>query len=79
MRIYKEVELQDFEFWGGAISTIDELTEEQVQTIWEGLEETAAEPMTETDINDFFWFDTDTIAAWLGFADWEDFLQSKEE
>lgn len=79
MTIYKEVELQDFEFWGGALNTIDELTEEQVKTVWEGLEEIAAAPMTETDINDFFWFDTNTIAEWLGFADWEDFLQSKEE
>lgn len=26
---------------------------------------------TETDINDFFWFDTETIAAWLGYKDFE--------
>ena len=26
---------------------------------------------TETDINDFFWFERDTIADLLGYSDWE--------
>lgn len=28
--------------------------------------------MDATDVNDFFWFENDTIADWLGFSDWEE-------
>lgn len=27
--------------------------------------------MSETEINDLFWFEEDTIAQWLGFDDFE--------
>lgn len=32
---------------------------------------------TETDINDFFWFETDTIADLLGYSDWEALIEER--
>ena len=30
------------------------------------------EGWSDTAINDFLWFETDTIAEWLGYEDWDD-------
>ena len=50
------------------------LTLSELEKVWEELEyywlENNEMP-SETDINDFFWFETDTIAEWLGYEDWE--------
>ena len=34
---------------------------------------------TETQINDLFWFDSDLIAQWLGFEDFEDLEKHNKE
>ena len=74
MKIYKEVDYSSFEFWSGAVYTVNQLTSRELEKVWEELEyywlENEEEP-TETDINDFFWFERDTIAEWLGYEDWE--------
>ena len=33
---------------------------------------------TDTEINDFFWFERDTIAEWLGYEDWEDLENNRD-
>ena len=30
------------------------------------------DPLTLTQLNDFFWFEADTIAEWLGYESFED-------
>ena len=60
MRIYREIALGDFEFWSGAVSVAKRLTENEFEMVEQYLEETGAE-FSETDINDFFWFETETI------------------
>lgn len=57
--------------WSGAVQTLDILTDEEIEQILNILEECNTEPMDRTDLNDFFWFDTDTIAEWLGYDDFE--------
>lgn len=72
MKVYKEVvQKNDFDFWSGAVYTVDTLTEEQFETILNLLEESCDGSMSETELNDFFWFETDLIAEWLGFGSWE--------
>lgn len=71
MTIYKEVDYTEFEFWGGALNTVTFLTDQEGQQIFDYLEEILETP-SETDINDFFWFEDDRIAEWLGYDDWED-------
>lgn len=78
MKIYKEESLSDFEFWSGAVGRAENLTDEEFGIIEDALEEMFPDGMTETEINDFFWFDFDTIAQWLGYEDEEDFRQSRK-
>lgn len=68
MKIYKEEDLINFEFWGGAFYNAIYLTDEEIGIIEGILEETYSEGMTETEINDFFWFEEDIIAEWLGYS-----------
>lgn len=72
MKIYKEVyDANDFEFWGGAKDTVKEMTDGQVQEVFGMLEDVYPDGMSEPELNDFFWFEEDTIAEWLGFDSFE--------
>lgn len=71
MKIYREESLREFEFWSGAKYTAKVLTNEQLDEIESLLEIDNPDGMSETEINDFFWFEEDTIAYWLGFGDFE--------
>ena len=65
-------EIKD-ELWSGAKDTVEELTNdefEQVMSILEDYYCTDGSP-TMTQINDFLWFERDTIAEWLGYKDFD--------
>ncbi|OQB14299.1 MAG: hypothetical protein BWY15_01154 [Firmicutes bacterium ADurb.Bin193] len=79
MKIYKEESLTDFEFWSGAKDTAKYLTDEELTTIESYLEELFPDGMDETELNDFFWFEDDTIAEWLGYEDFEALMNRNEE
>lgn len=72
MKIYREKSLRNFEFWSGAKENASELTSEQLDTVESMMEEIQPEGWEEAEINDFFWFDFDTIKEWLGITDEED-------
>jgi len=72
MKIYSEKSLRNFEFWSGAKDNANELTSVQLDEVENILEDLYPEGMDETQINDFFWFDFDTIKDWLGITDEED-------
>ena len=69
MKVYKEMNLRDFEFWSGAKSNAETLTDEQLDLVESILEDAFPDGMDETQINDIFWFDFDTIREWLGVED----------
>jgi len=78
MRVYKEMTVSEFEFWSGAKQTVNILTEDELETIWEYLEETAPEEgMDEVEINDFFWFEDEVIADILGWPSYEDLWEAR--
>jgi hypothetical protein len=79
MKITKEENLSNFEFWSGAKDTAKYLTEEEFNTIESVLEDMNPEGMTETAVNDLFWFEEDTIADWLGYSDFEEIMKEREE
>ena len=66
MKVYSEINLRDFKFWSGAKSNAETLTDEQLATVQYNLEEIYQDGMSETQINNFFWFKFDTIHEWLG-------------
>ena len=72
MKIYSEKSLRNFEFWSGAKENANELTGAQLDEVETILEDLYPEGMDETQINDLFWFDFDTIKEWLGITDEEE-------
>ena len=79
MKIYEEKSLVNFEFWSGAKETVKYLTYEELNTIEAILEDLYPDGMEDTQINDLFWFDDDTIAQWLGYYDFEELMHRDDE
>ena len=72
MKVYKEMDLRDFKFWSGAKLNAETLTDEQLAIVQYNLEEIYQDGISETQINDLFWFDFDTIREWLGIEEEKD-------
>lgn len=72
MKYYVEDSLSNFNFWSGGKDRADLLTSEQLDTVEQMMEEIEpVEGWSDTAINDFFWFEFDTICEWLGYDDEE--------
>lgn len=80
MKVIKEVcSSYDFDFWSGARDTVKYLSDDEVKTIFSMLEEIEPDGMDETAVNDFFWFEDDTIAEWLGWDDFETIMNARSD
>ena len=75
MRIYRDIPLTQFEFWAGAKDTIKHLTEFELKEIELILEDLCWEGLSEEQLNDFFWFERDLIAEWLGYEDFDEIME----
>jgi hypothetical protein len=75
MKIYRDISLTEFEFWAGGKDTVEELTESELEQIEQILEEIYPEGLSETDVNDIFWFERDLIAEWLGYEDFDEIMR----
>lgn len=74
MKVISEISLRDFKFWSGGEDRAKNCTDEQLDKIESIMESAAPESgWIDDDINNFFWFDFDTIADWLGYKDGEHF------
>ena len=72
LTIIRETDLTDFDFWSGAVDRARCLTDDELRTIANYLCELYPEGMSDTAINDFFWFEEDTIAEWLGYDSFDE-------
>ena len=79
MKITTEKSLKNFEFWSGALDRVKYLTDEELDTIEEILEELNPDGLSETEINDTFWFGDDEIAYWLGYDSFEEIMERGEQ
>ena len=79
MKIYTEKSLNEFDFWSGAKDTVKYLTEDEINLIENILEDSFPDGMDETEINDFFWFEDDTIAEWLGYSSFDDIINREND
>jgi len=79
MKLYREESISNFDFWSGAKDTAKYLTEDEMDTIEGILEELYPDGMSETELNDFFWFEDDTIAEWLGYEDFGAIMSRNDE
>jgi len=71
MKIYREENLSDFEFWSGATQISEKLTNKEFEQIECMLEELYPDGVDETDINDLFWHESETVASWIGTTEEE--------
>lgn len=75
MKYTVEESLSNFQFWSGGKDRAVLLNSEQFDQVEEMMAECEpADGWTDTAINDFFWFDFDTIAQWLGYKN-EEYLE----
>ena len=72
MKIISETPLRRFRFWSGGQENAEELTPAQLDEVESQLEELYPDGIDETELNDFFWFEFDTIKDWLGIYDDDD-------
>ena len=83
MRYVVEESLDNFEAWSGGKDTLDTLREkgdvDSVECLIEELASTSEEGWTDANINDFLWFERDTIAQHLGYSDWDEYEYGERE
>lgn len=60
--------------WSGGADTLQDLSNAEIETVLCILEDVFPDSMSLTDLNDFFWFERDTIAEWLGIRAYEDLM-----
>jgi hypothetical protein len=78
MKIYRDISLTEFDFWAGAKVTVKYLTEDELEQIEQILEDICPEGLSETDLNDIFWFEDDLIAEWLGYENFDKIMERDE-
>ena len=74
-----EVSIFDFEAWSGGADTLEDLTDEDCDIIECELEMMYPDGMSETELNDFLWFERDYIAELLGYDDYDELLEDRKE
>lgn len=79
MKIYKEG-IDNYEPWGGAVSRYEEIYNAgKLYELESLLEDAYPEGMSETDLNDFIWFEEDTWRDWLDMEEEEEEGDEDEE
>lgn len=87
MNISREISLEDFEAWSGAVDTMDTLRSLDFEVDFNVFDELEAaivndvfgsDTIDETSLNDFLWMENDFIAEILGYNDWEGLVRVSE-
>ena len=73
MKITSELNLTNFEFWSGAKD--HKFTYNELKEIESQLEDLYPDGMTETQVNDLFWFENETLCDWIGLDYEADYLE----
>lgn len=73
MRIYRELDMNRFEAWSGAVDTLEKIREaDKIEELESLLEELYPDGIDETHLNDLLWFEDEWILETLGISDDED-------
>lgn len=70
--INDNLSLRDFDFWSGAKEHC--FSDSELSQIESVLEELYPDGMTDTQINDLFWFEEESICEWIGI-NYEEYLE----
>ena len=71
MKVYEEISISEFEFWSGACRNANELTSDELDSIESELACEYPEGISDTELNDLFWFDFEYICNIIGLTESE--------
>lgn len=72
MTIKSEISLENFEAWSGGRDTLDRIINEgKCNELENILEDLYPDGMTDTELNDLLWFDSDTVFEWLNIRTYD--------
>lgn len=77
MKIWSDDSIRNFNFWSGARDTVDDLFDSDFDILEPILEEYFDGEVEDVELNDFFWFERDKIAEWLGYEDYEELMHDR--
>ena len=77
MKIWSDDSIRNFNFWSGARDTVDDLFDSDFDILEPIIEEYFNGEVEDVDLNDFFWFERDTIASWLGYENYEELMHDR--
>ena len=80
MTIKSEISLENFEAWSGGRSTLNRIINEgKCSQLESMLEEMYPDGMTDTELNDLLWHDSDTVFEWLDIRTYDQIKEELEE
>jgi hypothetical protein len=83
MKYVVEESLDNFGAWSGGKDTLDTLREkgdvDSVECLIDEYISTSEDGWSDGDINNFLWFERDTIAQHLGYSDWDEYEYGYKE
>ena len=80
MTITYELDLNRFEAWSGAKETLERIQcEGKCGLLEQILDDIYPDGMTETELNDLLWFESETVYEWLGIRSEEQIKKEIEE
>ena len=80
MKITYELDLETFNAWSGAVDTLDRIQREgKCEELENILEDLYPDGMTETQLNDLLWFDSEQVYEWLGIRSEEQIRSELKE
>ena len=80
MTITYELDLNSFQAWSGAVDTLEKIQREgKCAELENVLEELYPDGMTETELNDLLWFDSESVYEWLGIRSESQIKEEIEE
>lgn len=70
MKVTSDINFSDFAAWQGAVDTQRTICDNNKENEFESLlEDIFPEGMTDTELNDYLWFESDSIFEMLGITD----------
>lgn len=80
MMIKNDISLENFGAWNGGKSTLDRIINEgKCDELESMLEDLYPDGMTDTQLNDLLWFDSDTVFGLLGIRTYDQIKEELEE
>lgn len=72
MKTYSDISINNFQFWSGAINSRNRFGYKEMEQIEYILEDIYPEGIEDVQLNDIFWFESETLCEWLGidFDEW---------